>query len=65
MNNGNKQENLNSSRGFRLQVARKQAGMTQSELAEGAGFANAEYISQMENGKNESPMKIYPALQRC
>lgn len=51
MNNGNKQENLNSSRGFRLQVARKQAGMTQSELAEKAGFANAEYISQMENGR--------------
>ncbi len=51
MNNGNKQENLNSIRGFRVQVARKQAGMTQSELAEKAGFANAEYISQMENGK--------------
>lgn len=51
MNNGNKQENLNSIRGFRVQVARKQAGMTQSELAEKAGFANAEYISQMENGR--------------
>lgn len=50
MNNGNKQENLNSIRGFRVQVARKQAGMTQSELAEKAGFANAEYISRMENG---------------
>lgn len=50
MNNGNKQENLNSIRGGRLQVGRKQAGMTQSELAEKVGFANAEYISRMENG---------------
>lgn len=51
MNNGNKQENLYSIIGKRVQVAREQEGMTQSELAEKAGFSNAEYISRMENGR--------------
>lgn len=50
MNDGKNKENLYSKRGFRLQVARKQAGMTQEKLAEKAGFSNAEYISRMENG---------------
>lgn len=50
MNDGKNKENLYSKRGCRLQVARKQTGMTQEELAEKAGFSNAEYISRMENG---------------
>lgn len=51
MNDGKKKENLYSSRGGRLQVARKSAGMTQSELAEKAGFNDGCYISKMENGQ--------------
>lgn len=51
MNNGNKQENLHSRRGERLQIVRKQAGMTQNEFAEKVGFHDGSYVSRMESGQ--------------
>lgn len=38
--------------GARIRTAREAAGFTQNEVAQAAGFANAKWLSEIENGRN-------------